>query len=509
MQRRNRVLHRFFVYLTAVLLVISAVVPAAAQPGEQTWVMAGFDGDSIGHDWETNVFFERMYERTGMSFEFKQYQDFDAWTEAKKQMLADGEVPDVLFKAELNRNEIAAFAQKGLLLDLAPLLEEHAPNVYRCIQANEEVKNAITQPDGKILTLPNINELPNNNVIWVNSQWLQRLKIDMPANAAEFREMLEAFKTKDPNGNGNHDEIPMTYLGIWDLKFLGHAFGLIANDYNLFVDEQGQMGYLALQPQFRPFVEWLRDLYKDGLIDQRGFTTFDSARKVLEEKSIPNYGVLMGTTTMNLLPYADTSNYAVLQPLEWEGKQVYRDLFGTVYPGAFALSADCPEPEKVLAWIDYLYTDEGGKMALAGLEGEEYETDPVDGVWEWIGDIATRGQQIIQDVTISESGYLPWRYPVEFQLKYGDRTAVSTLEQLYQLRQHTKAPFPAVRLLEDDARRIAELQYDLGLYLDTQISCFIIGQDEITDESWQAFLDTLNEKGLQEFLAIWENYLDS
>jgi len=47
------------------------------------------------------------------------------------------------------------------------------------------------------------------------------------------------------------------------------------------------------------------------------------------------------------------------------------------------------------------------------------------------------------------------------------------------------------------------------LYLDTQISCFIIGQDEITDESWQAFLDTLNEKGLQEFLAIWENYLDS
>lgn len=497
-------MHRFFVCLAALMIAVSAFMPVMGKASEPTWTMAGFDGDNVGHDWTTNAFFQRMHERTGMTFDYLQYKEYEAWAQAKAQMLEDEQTPDVFFKAEMTLEEIAAFEEKDLLLDLAPLLQEHAPNVYRYVQSDEKVRTAVTRDDGKILTLPSINDLPNNNVIWVNRHWLETLKMEMPTDTESFRKMLEAFKTKDPNGNGQQDEIPMTSLGIWDLKFLGHAFGLIANDYNVFLDEQGTVQHLALQPQFRAFVEWLNGLYKDELLDQRGFTTFDIARRVLDEKSLVKYGVLMGTTTMDLLPYVDPSVFDVLQPLVWEGEQIYRDLIGSVYPGAFALSKDCPEPEKVLAWIDFLYTEEGGKLAMVGIEGEEYEIDPDDGIWEWIGDITTRGEQIVREVAISESGNMPWRFPLEFQLKYGDRDSVHILEQLYELRRFTEQPFPLVIPETEDARRIAELQYDLGLYLDTQVSAFVIGQNEITDENWQRFLNDLDAKGLQEFLILWQ-----
>ncbi|MBQ8537897.1 MAG: extracellular solute-binding protein [Clostridia bacterium] len=488
------------------MLIVSNGNFALAQEAA-AYTIAGFDGDGVNHDWATNQFFQRMNERTGVTFDYQQYSDYNAWAQAKAEMLRSGNLPDMLFKAEMSQQEIAAFVQQGLLLDLAPLLAQHAPNAYRYIQENAAVRAGVVQPDGGIYTLPNLNDLPNNNVIWVNSRWLEAVKMEMPTDAASFRAVLEAFKTKDPNGNGRQDEVPMTFLGLWDLKFLGHAFGLIANDYNLFVDEQGKVQHLALAPQFRPFVEWLRDLYQDGLLDKRGFTTVDALRKVTEENAESTYGMLMGTTTMNLLPYADTADYQVMMPLVFEGKQIYRDLVGTVFPGAFALSADCPEPETLLAWIDTLYTEEGARLALAGEEGVDYEVDPADGVWEWMGDISVRGQQIIQEVTISESGHLPWRYPVEFQLRYGDRQSVAVMEQLSQLRKYTQMPYPLVFMDEENLNRANALQYELGLYLDTQVSRFIIGETALTDENWQSFLDTLAAKGLNEFLIIWQNAL--
>ena len=34
--------------------------------------------------------------------------------------------------------------------------------------------------------------------------------LDMPTNTEELKDVLKAFKTQDPNGNGKADEIPMS-----------------------------------------------------------------------------------------------------------------------------------------------------------------------------------------------------------------------------------------------------------------------------------------------------------
>ena len=66
---------------------------------------------------------------------------------------------------------------------------------------------------------------------------LRKLKMDMPKTAEELTETLRAFRQQDGNGNLQMDEIPLTFIGMWELRFLGHAFGIVDNDYYVSVSD--------------------------------------------------------------------------------------------------------------------------------------------------------------------------------------------------------------------------------------------------------------------------------
>ena len=78
----------------------------------------------------------------------------------------------------------------------------------------------ITATDGHIYAFPWIEELgagkENIHSIdtfpWINVEWLNNLGLDMPTNAEELKEVLLAFKNDDPNGNGQADEIPLSFI---------------------------------------------------------------------------------------------------------------------------------------------------------------------------------------------------------------------------------------------------------------------------------------------------------
>ena len=38
--------------------------------------------------------------------------------------------------------------------------------------------------------------------MWVNSEWLKKVGMDVPKTTDEFKEMLKRFKETDLNGNG-------------------------------------------------------------------------------------------------------------------------------------------------------------------------------------------------------------------------------------------------------------------------------------------------------------------
>lgn len=377
-----------------IFVLMAAMALPTAFAAEAPIMLAGLEAASSSssteaqHDWDTNLFFQTMQEKTGIAFSFTEYVSREAWTEAKTEMLA-GEVamPDMFFKAELTPQETLAFYEAGKLIDLRPYLAAYAPHAWALLEANPEWMEAVSLPDGAIVALPSINELTPNNTMWINKTWLDRLKMGVPTTAEELTEVLRQFRDRDMNQNGSrNDEIPLSFVSMWDLRFLAHAFGINADDYYL-TEQNGKISEVLTTEENRAFLTWLHELYTEGLLDSQGFMAMRLVEAATSSSSSSSseaakYGVFFGATPQDVVGVNLASEYIALDPLVYNGQQVYRDFTGDLYRGTFAISSTCAEPEKLLQWVDYLYTDEGFLAAQVGREGEDYDWND-DGTWAY------------------------------------------------------------------------------------------------------------------------------
>ena len=112
---------------TAVLFL--ALVLCLCAFGAQALTVTGLETEPVGRSWETNKFFARMEELTGVAVQAQGVTDAEQYA----QMLAAmerGEVEtDVLFKANLTRAQERALLHSGAIIDLAPMIDAHMPNL--------------------------------------------------------------------------------------------------------------------------------------------------------------------------------------------------------------------------------------------------------------------------------------------------------------------------------------------------------------------------------------------
>jgi len=495
-------MRRLFALILAAFLLCTGCAAAEQAQKAPDFILEGNDGSSAGHVWETNLFFTRMQEKTGISFQFRQYSDDSSWTARKEEILAGTDLPDVLFKAGLTGQDIQKMYAAGILIDLSPYLEQYAPDLWKLLQEHEDWKKAVTLPDGAIPALPSINTLQSNNMLWINSDWLKNLKLETPTTAEELTEVLRRFRDGDPNRNGQKDEIPLSFLGMWELRFLGHAFGMIDNDYYVTLKDGKVTSSLASEEN-RQFLAWLHQLWEEGLLDPSGFNTADSLRQITDEKKTIPYGSFFSLSPATVVPSAAVDQYSIVQPLQYNGTQIYRDLLGDVVRGTFAITKDCKEPEKLVAWVNTLYTAEGARMAQYGIEGDEYMWEE-SGYWNWNADMETVANVYLTEHTIGEGGVMPGVSAWDFQLEYAVDTVRKTVEQMAELKKVSVLPYPQVWLSAEDQETILSIQYDLSDYAEKAMACFVTGDTPLDDEHWNAFTEKLNELGLEKLIAIWQ-----
>lgn len=100
----------------------------------------------------------------------------------------------------------------------------------------------------------------------------------------------------------------------------------------------------------RAFLMWLHELYTEGLLDSQGFMAMRLVEAATSSSSSSSsetakYGVFFGATPQDVVGVNLASEYIALDPLLYNGQQVYRDFTGDLYRGTFAISSTCAEPE--------------------------------------------------------------------------------------------------------------------------------------------------------------------
>ena len=495
--------------LLSVLLAMLLLLSGAYAEGSFT--IAGYDHKDTEHIWTENEFFVRMEERTGVQLELLQYDTAEAWEAAKASMLAgETELPDAFFKANLTTLETVEWYEKGKIIDLKPYLEEYAPNLWALLESHPEWMEAVTLPTGEIVALPSLDEAQFTNAMWINSVWLQKIGKSAPTTAEELVEVLRAFRDRDMNGNGDwKDEVPLTFSSMWDLRFLAHAFGVNANDYYITTDENGRVSEVLTTDTNRAFLTWLHQLWEEGLIDQTGFSGIrDVSLNLSSDDAEVIYGVMLSSTPIQLVEADALKEYALLEPLYYEGKQVYRDLTGDVIRGTFVITSACEDPAALLKWVDYLYTEEGFILAEAGQEGDEFSVNE-DGTWLWETANQESLDTILPQVTLRGGISMPGYASVEFQQRIDDVNTLHVLNSLLRLREIDSLPYPLVYLTAEQQTRLDELIWNIGKYAEQQMVWFVTGDVELNDENWAAFCEQVKALGMDEMVQIWQTAADN
>lgn len=490
------------------LVAMLAAVPGAY--AADAFSIAGYDDEETKHVWTENRFFERMEAQTGVKLTLQQYTTSAAWKAAKAAMLSgEQELPDALFKANLTTQETQAWYEAGKLIDLRPYLEENAPHLWALLESHPDWRSAISLPDGAIVALPYLDELQFNNAMWINESWLRRLNLDMPTTAEELVKVLRIFRDNDMNGNGKkNDEVPLTFCSLWDLRFLLHAFGVNANDYYVTTDEAGQVSEILTTDTNRAFLTWLKMLWDEKLIDHNGFTGTRALLSTSDENADVVYGVMFASTPAELVHVSKLDQYVLLEPLTYDGKQVYRDLTGDVIRGTFAITSACKDPAAMLRWVDFLYTEEGFMLAEAGMAGEEYDLND-DGTWLWIDNSENLNLIILPEATLRSGIPMPGASSVDAQLRLDDAATVRIIRALMRLREIDSEPYPLVWMTREQQNRVDELIYRIGCYAEQQMVWFICGDVPLNDETWTEFCRTVKELGIDEMVSILQAAADA
>lgn len=155
----------------------------------------------------------------------------------------------------------ADYARKGALLDLGPLLDTYGQNIKAGVdpEALEAAKI-----DGKLYAIPTKSLSSSGESLFIRQDWLDKVGLKAPRTLDELVAVLQAFKDKDPGGNGDIN-IPFTMKSeaVFAPNIVG-AFGM-PNFWNLV---NSNLTPRILDPHYKDYVAFMSDLFNRGLLDK-------------------------------------------------------------------------------------------------------------------------------------------------------------------------------------------------------------------------------------------------
>jgi putative aldouronate transport system substrate-binding protein len=487
-------------------------------------------------DWAKNEFTKWYEERTNVHVEWQVVPSEDAPTKINA-MMAAGDVPDVFmleWGTAFSPAQQLLYGSQGLFIPLNDIIDEYGVEIKRMFEDYPDARSLITATDDNIYTLPNLNDcyhcLGGLNRMWIYQPWLDELGLDMPQTTEEYEQVLKAFKDRDPNGNGQADEIPLMSdsESPLDQYFMGSFLynpgepWLVLND--------GKLDVTFNKPEWREGLRYMNRLFEQGLIAKESFTqTAEQLQRIGNRQGDVILGASKAWYWGSFLTIDQSSedarwnDYVTVPTLEGpDGTRTAGwNYYGSVFAGHYVVTNACKNPEVAVMWGDGLYELEATLRSVHGTLGKDVR-------WAKEGEIGINGKQAVWKQIVTwgtEEMNNHWWGQIGIQYRSNDYRlgeAVDpelptfekplyehTKEDYYPYRQDKSQQLPPLYMREDQAAQTGELATTINNHVNQMLARFTTGEADIDDNAeWNKYVSTLDRMGLANYVQIHQDAYD-
>ncbi len=392
-------------FLLAVIMLSSIFLTSCSQADTQTssgqsqadevvdvsmaiWNLTQADGNEIGERVEAKIRDDFGIQIQAVSVTMADYRD------KINSLAASDDLPDIFVGDGWdNKIEFSRLVDQGLIRSIP----EELYSKYENVNAMMSKYLYEAMPDGEMYHIPRddrVNTTVNGNPIgfFYRKDWAENLgytNLDEPMTIDEFTEFLTAMAKDDPDGNGIDDTYGLSNgmdsgLGFFrDLVY--PMFG-----YRPWVYTDGAWEYGYSSQAAKDATAWLNQLVVDGVLDPEFVLTDETLlrEKMSTDKiAVMPYNMNRGNAKLfreqyfeKINPDKEVEDYIGFLPLptmnDGSRNSSPKSYWSVTYVSS---KVDDAKLDKILAFYDWMLSEDGYRYGAWGEEGVDYEV--VDGVY--------------------------------------------------------------------------------------------------------------------------------
>lgn len=476
--------------------------------------------------------FKRLQEKTNVEIDWTAIQA-DQWSDKISLEMANTKnMTDFIFSAGFSDNDLLKYAKQGVIIPLEEYIDAYMPNLQAVFEKYPEYRTMCTDTDGHIWALPWIEQLGNEktaiqtigNMSFINKKWLDFLNLEVPTTVDEFEQVLIAFRDHASEIQAEFgidgSIIPMSCIvndGDQDPSLIINGFGEGYGDADkarhIAVTNDKEVICSATQDGYKEGIEWLHKLYEEGLIDTESFTQ-EWSTYVAKGKS-GRYGVCFSWDVANI---DNLEDWVPLPALTADTRNItpQNGSFTSGFDrGRCVVTAVAENPALVCAWLDQMYDPFQSPQNNWGTYGEDDDFD--------IFELSTNaeGGEMLKHAPLGDASPVEVReaesvggplavlndyYDVYVTCPDDAQYRLDWIKEYYTPDMNLDYVYPNVFMNQEDTKKLSNLQTDIEKLINANKSDWIM--NGFTDDDWNQYLSELDGYGLEEYLQIFQKYLD-
>ncbi|OCT12788.1 hypothetical protein A8709_32600 [Paenibacillus pectinilyticus] len=286
-----------------------------------------------------------------------------------------------------------SLAGQGAIQPINAALDKYGQNIKKSLPA--EMWKEVTDSKGNIWGIPKTAPA-NLYPVWIRKDWLTKLNLPEPKTLEDLEKIMQAFKDKDPDGNGKDDTIVLGMdggMGQLKQEFAGGFVDQGANNWLDPVDKK--IKPIEVNPGYKDLIAKMADWYNKGYIYKEAFGTFNP-EDLFKTNRLGIWTGWYSRATLIAGPKAgiDYTPYWLTGP---KGKL---DTVTAYADQAFVVPKQSKNVEAVIRFIDWEFKSQDNYLtSYFGIKDRD---------WKWVDEQAGTYAVLVKDISAGYIGELRW-----------------------------------------------------------------------------------------------------